>query len=68
MMTLLLVSYYILTGKPFEDAIGGHFDMVYKKTMTIACTPKVWNMAMNSKCDVVGKLILSILLIFIIYT
>jgi len=49
-VTPQVVNHCILSGQTPQDAVGGHFGKVYKEIVTIACSRKVRNMAMHSKC------------------
>jgi len=56
-MMTQVVNHCILSGQTPQDAVGGQLDTVYKAMVTIACSLKVRNMAMRSKCVIIKNLI-----------
>jgi len=60
-VTTKVDKHCILSGHMRQDAVGCQFDMVYKEMVTIACSRKLWNMAMRSKCVIIKKLITCII-------
>ena len=58
-----VVNHCILSGQIPQDAVGNQSDTVYKKMVTIACSLKVRNMAMHSKCVIIKNLITCIILL-----